>query len=51
MDLNELFHRQQVEHMRADAAACVPSRRAHQGLAFLYEERIEAARAARPDER
>jgi len=36
MDLNYLLHRHQVSLMRADAAACGPSRLAHSGLAALY---------------
>jgi len=36
MDLNYLLHRHQISVMRAGAAACVPSRVAHAGLAELY---------------
>ena len=36
MDLNYLLHRHQISLMRADAAACGPSRMAHQKLAGLY---------------
>jgi hypothetical protein len=36
MDLNYLLHRHQVSLMRAKAALCVPSRRAHEELANLY---------------
>jgi len=36
MDLNYLLHRHQISVMRADAAACGPSRMAHEGLAALY---------------
>lgn len=41
MDLNYLFHRQQVSLMRADAAGCVASRYAHRELARGYNDRIE----------
>ncbi len=47
MDLNYLYHRQQVSLMRADAAACAPSRAAHAGLAQLYKSLIERAKAER----
>lgn len=43
MDLNYLFHRQQVEHCRATFADSEPARRAHAELARLYEEEIERA--------
>ena len=46
MDLNYLYHRQQVELMRADAAACLPSRNAHLGLARLFDSLIQRRRAA-----
>ena len=46
MDLNYLYHRQQVERMRADAAACLPSRNAHLGLARLYDSLIQRRRVA-----
>lgn len=41
MDLNYLFHRQQVSLMRADAAICVESRHAHSALARGYAGAIE----------
>lgn len=41
MDLNYLFHRQQVERSRADAAGSEEARRAHLFLACQYERRIE----------
>mgnify|MGYP003577264370 CR=1 FL=1 len=44
MDLNQLFHRQQVSLMRASAAACPEARIAHQGLAAGYAARIETLR-------
>jgi hypothetical protein len=40
MDLNYLFHRQQVSLMRADAATCVASRHAHAALARGYGNEI-----------
>jgi hypothetical protein len=36
MDLNYLFHRQQVSHFKSENAACEKSRRAHRGLAEGY---------------
>jgi hypothetical protein len=47
MDFNYLYHRQQVSLMRADVAACGPSRAAHQGLARLYGTLIERKKADR----
>lgn len=47
MDFNHLYHRQQTELMRADAATCVCSRRSHQDLADLYGAIIAGGRAAR----
>lgn len=41
MDLNYLFHRQQVERSRADGADSEAARAAHEGLARQYEDRIE----------
>lgn len=46
MDLNYLFHRQQVSLMMAAAAVGVEARRAHRALARAYEVRIERVRAA-----
>ena len=46
MDLNHLYFRQQVELLRADAAACDQSRAAHQELADTYGDRIASARQA-----
>lgn len=44
MDLNYLLHRHQISVMRAGAASCAPSRRAHLGLADLYAEAIARLR-------
>ena len=41
VDLNYLFHRQQVERSRAEAAKSEAARRAHALLASEYEHRIE----------
>ena len=41
MDLNYLFHRQQVERSRAEAAATEAAREAHEELARIYEEQIK----------
>ena len=41
MDLNYVFHRQQVERSLADAAWSKAARRAHQELARAYELEIE----------
>ena len=40
MDLNYLFHRQQVERTRAEAAETDAARKAHEGLAREYEKQI-----------
>ena len=40
MDLNYLFHRQQVERTLANAAGCEEARRAHEELALRYEAKI-----------
>lgn len=40
MDLNYLFHRQQVERFRAEDARCPEARNAHAQLACLYEAAI-----------
>ena len=42
MDLNYLFHRQQVERSRAEGAPSEAARKAHEELARKYEEQIEA---------
>jgi hypothetical protein len=41
MDLNYLFHRQQIERSRAAAAGSEEARRAHLDLASRYEQQIE----------
>jgi hypothetical protein len=41
LDLNYLFHRQQVERSRAEVADSEAARAAHEGLARQYEDRIE----------
>lgn len=41
VDLNYLFHRQQVERSRAEAAKSAEARKAHEELAERYEENIE----------
>ncbi len=41
MDLNYLFHRQQVEKIRSGAAENEAARMAHEELARRYELRIE----------
>lgn len=41
MDLNYVFHRQQVERCRAEAAASEAAREAHEQLARSYERAIE----------
>jgi len=41
VDLNYLFHRQQVERSRAESAPSKAARRAHEELAGKYEEQIE----------
>lgn len=40
MDLNYLFHRQQVERRRAQTAESEAARKAHEELAREYEEQI-----------
>jgi hypothetical protein len=43
VDLNYLFHRQQVERSRSETAETQEARTAHEELAKRYEERIETA--------
>lgn len=43
MDLNYLFHRQQVERTRAEAADSEEARVAHEQLARCYEVQINEA--------
>jgi hypothetical protein len=40
MDLNYLYHRHQIELMRAEKATCAASREAHRSLADLYAVKI-----------
>ncbi|HEX6218839.1 MAG TPA: hypothetical protein VFZ35_06155 [Sphingomicrobium sp.] len=44
MDLNYLYHRQQISLFLAEHAACEQSREAHRGLADGYAAMIEQAR-------
>ena len=50
MDLNQLLHRHQMSLMCAQAATCPEARHAHNGMAQLYANRIDALRphAAEP---
>lgn len=41
MDLNYLFHRQQVERSRSETAETAEARTAHEELAKRYEDQIE----------
>jgi hypothetical protein len=41
VDLNYLFHRQQVERTRSETAGSKEARKAHEELAERYEEQIE----------
>lgn len=41
MDLNYLFHRQQVERTRSKTAESEEARNVHEELARRYEEQIE----------
>jgi hypothetical protein len=43
VDLNYLFHRQQVERTRAEVADSDAARLAHEQLAQRYEDRINRA--------
>ena len=47
MDLNDLFSRHQISLMNARAATTREARSAHQRLAALYAERIDAQRPHR----
>ena len=42
VDLNYLFHRQQVERTRTECADSEAARSAHEQLAECYEQQIEA---------
>lgn len=44
MDLNQLFHREGVERLRAAEAASAVARAAHLDLADLYRDRIDFRR-------
>ena len=46
MDLNYLYHREQVSLMRADAAASPKARLSHQGLARGYARLIAKVRGS-----
>ena len=46
MDLNYLYHRQQVSLMMADAATSSEARHAHRDLACRYGRLIDADRGA-----
>jgi hypothetical protein len=48
VDLNYLYHRQQISHYMAENAACSCSRLAHLALAKGYNARIEVAKLAGP---
>lgn len=43
MDLNYLFHRQQVERSKASSADSEAVRKTHEELARLYEDEIKRA--------
>ncbi len=47
MDLNYLYHRQQVSLYMAEHASCEESRAAHRGLLAGYAARIEEAKHQR----
>ena len=42
MEISELIHREGVERLREQEAACLSSRLAHRGLAEGYRKRIDA---------
>ena len=44
VDLNYLYHRQQISHYMADNAACLCSRLAHLALAKGYAAQIDAVK-------
>lgn len=46
MDLNYLYGRHQIELVRAEQALCEASKAAHQSLAALYWEQIQACKDA-----
>ena len=47
MDINYLFHRQQAERSRANAATSEAARKIHEQLASQYERMIEDATGGR----
>ena len=47
VDLNYLYHRRQVEQVRADRATCANSEKAHRGMAERYGQLIEQERTQR----
>jgi hypothetical protein len=47
MDFNYLYHRRGVERLRAETAACAPSRDAHLGLADQFMQLIRRRRRER----
>jgi hypothetical protein len=47
VDINYLFHRQQTERSRAEAAASADARKIHERLADEYERLIENATGGR----
>ena len=47
MDINYLFHRQQAERTRSDAATSEAARNIHEHLAREYEHMIELATGGR----
>ena len=49
VDLNYLYHRQQISHYMAENAACQCSRLVHLALAMAYATRIEAVKLAGTD--
>ena len=46
MDLNYLYHRQQVSQFNADNSACASSRKSHQDMADAYGALIATAKKA-----
>lgn len=46
VDLNYLYHRQQVSQFNADNSSCEPSRKSHQDMADAYFALIAAAKNA-----
>ena len=50
MDLNYIYHRQQVSQFMADTAACTEARHAHQGLADAYRRQMDDAKTPKMPE-